>query len=87
MKSIVSEKGQITIPKKLRDSLGLRAGTELDFHEEEGKLVALPVVASDPLMKLVGILPRMSVDSKISELRGPGWSSRRDGGRRGHRGR
>lgn len=33
MKSVVSEKGQVTIPKALRDSLALVPGTELDFVE------------------------------------------------------
>jgi AbrB family looped-hinge helix DNA binding protein len=40
MKSTVSEKGQVTIPKRLRDKLGIRGGTVLDFDEEEGVLVA-----------------------------------------------
>ena len=31
MKSIVSEKGQVTIPKALRVSLAISPGTELDF--------------------------------------------------------
>ena len=40
MKSVVSEKGQVTIPKALRDRLGLRAGTALEFEAEGGALVA-----------------------------------------------
>ena len=39
MKTTVSEKGQITIPKRLRDCLGLRPGTVLDFDEAGGRLV------------------------------------------------
>ena len=31
MKAIISEKGQVTIPKALRDSLALAPGTALDF--------------------------------------------------------
>ena len=37
---MVSEKGPVTIPKPLRDSLGLAPGTELDFEERDGTLVA-----------------------------------------------
>jgi len=41
MKAIVSEKGQVTIPKPVRDKLGIRPGTVLDFSAERGKLVAI----------------------------------------------
>jgi len=40
MDAILSEKGQVTIPKRLRDSLGLKPGVTLNFTEEEGRLVA-----------------------------------------------
>lgn len=39
MTTAVSERGQVTIPKRLRDQLGLRAGTELTFAAVGGKLV------------------------------------------------
>ena len=47
MKAKVSEKGQVTIPKRLRDSLGLRTGDVLDFDEESGRLVAVKVAPED----------------------------------------
>ncbi len=37
MKTIVSEKGQITIPKPLRRRLGIRAGQQLNVHEQGGE--------------------------------------------------
>lgn len=37
MKAVISEKGQVTIPKPLRDRLGLRPGHILDFTEEPGR--------------------------------------------------
>ena len=40
MKTTVSEKGQITIPKALRDKLGLTPGTVLEFEAAGGQLVA-----------------------------------------------
>src|SRR5205823_13428010 len=49
MKSTVSEKGQVTIPKALRDRLGIRAGAVLDFEEEDGRLVAKKVNPVDPV--------------------------------------
>jgi AbrB family looped-hinge helix DNA binding protein len=86
MKSIVSEKGQVTIPKPLRDSLAIGPGTELEFEEEHGKLVARRVSKRDPLSALVGVLPRMDVDAALEELRGPAWSRELDD-TRGNRGR
>ncbi|MBI2840444.1 MAG: AbrB/MazE/SpoVT family DNA-binding domain-containing protein [Acidobacteria bacterium] len=79
MKTTVSEKGQITIPKALRESLGLEPGTELDFEERDGRLVATPVVRTDPMEKLVGLIARVDVDDAIARMRGPGWDPKVDG--------
>lgn len=54
MNAIVSEKGQVTIPKRLRDQLGLRNGTVLEFHEEKGNLVAKKAPTGDPLDAWIG---------------------------------
>jgi antitoxin PrlF len=35
----VTEKGQVTIPKDLRDALGIGAGTEVEFERKEDALV------------------------------------------------
>jgi antitoxin PrlF len=78
MKSVVSEKGQVTIPKSLRDSLAIRPGTELDFVEENGALVARRVAAIDPLLNLVGLLPRGDVDEAITAMRGKAWNAEDD---------
>ena len=40
MKAIVAERGQVTIPKALRDKLGIRPGTVLEFSAKDGSLVA-----------------------------------------------
>ena len=74
MKTTVSEKGQITIPKRLRDRLGLRPGTVLDFEETEGRLIGRRLGPVDDLDSLVGILPRIpgGTDAFIREIRGPG---------------
>jgi AbrB family looped-hinge helix DNA binding protein len=79
MKSVVSEKGQVTIPKALRDRLGLRPGTELDFIEEHGQLVGRRIVKSDVFSALVGLLPPTDVDAAVAEMRGPGWQADLDG--------
>ncbi|MCW2749149.1 MAG: AbrB family transcriptional regulator [Aeromicrobium sp.] len=35
----VTEKGQITIPKALRDALGIGAGTEVEFERQKDAIV------------------------------------------------
>jgi AbrB family looped-hinge helix DNA binding protein len=35
----VSEKGQVTIPKELRDALGIGAGTEVEFERRRDTIV------------------------------------------------
>jgi AbrB family looped-hinge helix DNA binding protein len=72
MKSRVSEKGQVTIPKPLRDRLGIRAGEVLVFEEDHGRLVATKQGGRDPVDAVYGILPtRQRSDDLIDQLRGP----------------
>lgn len=71
MKTTVSEKGQVTIPKLLRDRLGIRAGQVLEVREEAGRLVATKAVAQGPTDRVYGILKRgRSTDQAIKALRG-----------------
>jgi AbrB family looped-hinge helix DNA binding protein len=73
MKATVSEKGQVTIPKALRDRLGIRAGEILEFEEQHGLLVARKAIARDPVDEVYGILDLSgSTDDLLSELRGAG---------------
>ena len=78
MKTTVSEKGQITIPKRLRDRLGLRPGTVLDFEEADGRLIGRKLVPVDELDGLYGILGPIpgGTDAFIREIRGPGPDER-----------
>ncbi len=72
MKSVVSEKGQVTIPKQLRDRLGIEPGQELDFTDEDGRLVARKVRDRDPVDAAYGILAVPGgTDAVLDELRGP----------------
>ncbi|MGH9353477.1 MAG: AbrB/MazE/SpoVT family DNA-binding domain-containing protein [Terriglobia bacterium] len=71
MKTIVSEKGQITIPKLLRDRLGLRKGQVLEVNERKGKLVLAKRDSRDAINELYGILKLgRSTDEIMDELRG-----------------
>jgi AbrB family looped-hinge helix DNA binding protein len=71
MKSAVSQKGQVTIPKRLRDRLGIRPGELLDFEEEHGRLVATKLARRDAVDELFGVLRgRGRTDALVRRLRG-----------------
>jgi antitoxin PrlF len=72
MKAVVSEKGQVTIPKQLRDRLGIEPGQELDFTDEDGVLVARKVRERGAVDAVYGILSLPGgTDAFVEELRGP----------------
>jgi len=74
MNATLSEKGQITIPKVLRESLGLKAGMELEFSEENGRLIGRKILREDPFSRWKGRgrLPKgESVDSYLQRIRDP----------------
>lgn len=54
MNSTVSEKGQVTIPKKLRNELGLKPGVVIEFESAQGKLVGVKRSQEDPLRNWIG---------------------------------
>ena len=73
MKTVVSEKGQITIPKAVRDRLGIVPGTILEVESLEGKIVAVKAQQTDVFLKWRGrgALPgSLSVDEYLDEIRG-----------------
>ena len=54
MHATVTSKGQITLPKPIRDQLGLTEGTRLDFDIVDGAIRARPV--SRTALDLLGVL-------------------------------
>lgn len=71
MRAKVAGRGQVTIPKALRDRLGIRPGTVLEFTEEDGKLVVRKVESLDPVDEAYGRFGRgRCTDEIIKELRG-----------------
>lgn len=71
MNARVSEKGQVTIPKRLRERLGIRAGETLDFEEEDGRLVAAKLGVQDAVDDVYGILGEgLDTDAAMRALRG-----------------
>jgi AbrB family looped-hinge helix DNA binding protein len=50
----ITSKGQVTIPKSVRDALGLQAGDELLFRVERSRAV---VAKTPDLLELAGSVP------------------------------
>jgi len=73
MKTVVSERGQITLPKSIRSDLGIRAGTVLELAVVDGKIVGWKREEEDQVHKWKGrgALPRgmASVDDYLSSIR------------------
>jgi antitoxin PrlF len=73
MLSTVSDKGQITVPKPLRDQLGIHPGDRLELVEDAGRIVvtkAAPAHA-DPVEAVFGILSLdVGIDEAIRAMRG-----------------
>ena len=71
MKTTVSEKGQITIPKAVRTKLGLRPGTVLELEAERGRLVGRKAGGRDVIDELYGTMPMDEpVDDYLERARG-----------------
>jgi antitoxin PrlF len=69
--SVVSEKGQVTIPKGLRDRLGIRPGEAVEFREESGRLIIEKAPSRDVVDELYGVVAsKQRTDDFIRELRG-----------------
>ncbi len=72
MEATLAERGQVVIPKAIRDQMGLTPGTLLTFTVEGGKLVVRKKV-DDAFSRARGILklqPGETVESIMRDLRG-----------------
>jgi AbrB family looped-hinge helix DNA binding protein len=69
--STVSEKGQVTLPKALRDALGIRTGERIEFTLERDGIKVKKRPDLDGLAALYGSLKLPApVDQLIDEMRG-----------------
>jgi antitoxin PrlF len=66
MEAAITAKGQATIPKPVREYLGLKAGDKVKFFiHPDGTVVLLPKV---PVSSLFGILPRPTRTATLDEI-------------------
>lgn len=73
----ISERGQITIPKHLRERFGMNHNVEVEITPtERGLLIRKRTTAEHPVDRVAGILGKdalgegVSVDDYIEEIRG-----------------
>ena len=73
MKTTISKKGQITIPKAMRTALWLRPGAVIEIRAEGGEFIGKKIGVEDVFAKWRGrgALPKgMSVDAYLARARG-----------------
>ena len=69
----VTSKGQVTIPKEIREKLGVHPGEDVGFEERDNLLVISKVVTQSPFDKWVGKLKHLEgqrSDDLVREARG-----------------
>ena len=69
----ISERGQITIPKHLRDRFGITHNVEIEITPtEQGLLIQKRTAALHPVDRVAGILDGgdFDIDEHIEEIRG-----------------
>ena len=75
MKAQVTSKGQVTIPKELRDRFGIEPGAQIDFAAREDGIRLRKVVDRRKQRRVLGCLKTelegRSVTDLLEELRGP----------------
>ncbi len=71
--TVVSERGQVVIPKRLRLRLGFEPGQVIECREDKGRLIMTKAVDEDPVDSVYGILKTdRSSDEWMKTLRGRG---------------
>lgn len=67
----VTTKGQVTIPKSIRERLGIEPGDEIEFEETEDGFVLRKSVEDNPFEDWRGIAETdETVEERMRELRG-----------------
>ena len=75
MATTVTSKGQVTIPKAVRDYLGLDPGSRVEFHRaSDGSIVIAPVLSGKAPGRFAGLRghagPGLTTDQILELTRG-----------------
>jgi AbrB family looped-hinge helix DNA binding protein len=65
--TVVTSNGQVTIPKEIRDRMGIRVGSKIRFSSEDGNRVVM-TPASLSIRDLFGILPKPKRAMRLEEM-------------------
>lgn len=63
----LSSKGQLVIPKEIRQELDLRAGTEFEIEVVEGRIVLKPLVDMDEVRQIIAEMRRLVGNENVLE--------------------
>ena len=67
MQTTITSKGQVTVPKPIRDKLHLKPGDKVDFMlDEDGGVRVVPVTAS--VTQLKGMVPRPGYPVSLADM-------------------
>jgi AbrB family looped-hinge helix DNA binding protein len=66
-RTTLTSKGQVTLPKEIRDQLGLEAGVRFECYvDRDGQVVLVPLTVK--LEDLIGILPHPGPPKSVEEI-------------------
>ncbi len=69
MATVVTSKGQVTIPKRVRDHLGIRAGTPVEFElAADGRVIMRPADGSAPASRFAAVRGSATVKMTTDEI-------------------
>ena len=70
----ITSKGQVTLPKRIRERLGINPGDDVDFIDTDGVITVIKQVPASRFSAYRGYLKHLrgrSTDELIEEMRGP----------------
>ncbi len=66
LQSIMTNRGQITIPAEIREKLHLHSGNKLEFLLQDEQIIMMPINKS--IRNLKGILPKPDISLSPAEM-------------------
>ena len=66
LQSVMTSRGQVTIPAEIREKLSLCSGNKLEFILKDDQIIILPINKS--IRNLKGILPKPDITLTCEEM-------------------